>query len=306
MRDFVNEKLHPAIEMDQADKRKFADSEGKWPDYPLTIQELVEEVQSAAAVARVAGTRALEVGQLSADQTCVDAGSREGAAGLNMYPHRIRLRGPWECEVEGQPLRRVTMPCRWGAAGPVRFTRKFGYPGRIDDGEHVWLTCAGCTGCLEVRLNGEIVAQVGKPAWGEHSCLSAPRFAYDVTSMLGPRNRLEIAMDGAGEDAGLWGDVALEIRRDAYLTDVRIERAEPGIRVIGMAVGVAPQPLEMYTLIDNRHADYRTIQPKPEGQLFQIDLPELTSANQVVRVDLIHVSAIWFAVEILVPRWQSE
>ena len=41
MRDFVANKLHAAI--DQAEKRKLADSMGKWPDYPLMIQELSQK-----------------------------------------------------------------------------------------------------------------------------------------------------------------------------------------------------------------------------------------------------------------------
>jgi hypothetical protein len=41
MQDFVTNKLHRAI--DQAEKRKLADSMGKWPDYPLMIQELSQK-----------------------------------------------------------------------------------------------------------------------------------------------------------------------------------------------------------------------------------------------------------------------
>ena len=67
---------------------------------------------------------------------------------MTRYPHRIRLRGPWECEpLERQPLgdlpapRRMTLPCRWADGGlpdftgRVRFRRRFGYPGQIDDWE---------------------------------------------------------------------------------------------------------------------------------------------------------------------------
>lgn len=211
-----------------------------------------------------------------------------------MYPHRIRLRGPWECEpIDGPPPRRVFMPSGWLAAGlsdfhgAARFRRKFGYPGQIDDGEHVWLTCDGCTGCREVRLNGRILTQDG-----------VPTFAFDVTRLLSQRNQLDVLIHGDTDNAGLWGEVALEIRRDAYLADVAFLQAERGIAILGSAIGMSPQPLELYTLVDNRHVDYRTIQPKPEGEPFQIELPEVTSLNQVVRVELIHISAIWFTVEL--------
>src|SRR5437870_13868595 len=86
-----------------------------------------------------------------------------------MYPHRIRLRGPWEYEPLARlgpncndlpPWGRMTLPCHWkegglaGFAGRVRFLRRFHWPGRIDSHERVWLTFAGVTKTAEVWLNG--------------------------------------------------------------------------------------------------------------------------------------------------------
>src|SRR5687767_3486483 len=136
-----------------------------------------------------------------------------------MYPHRIRLRGPWECEPIGPaapPPRRVTIPCGWDAAGlaefrgRARFTRKFGYPGKADrDVEHFWLTCADANGCCEIHLNHQLLSA--------ESCAS---FAFDVTSIIQDRNQLEVLIDGGGARPGLWSEVALEIRRDAYLGEI--------------------------------------------------------------------------------------
>ena len=219
-----------------------------------------------------------------------------------MYPHRIRLRGPWECEpVGGPPPRRVLMPCRWLDAGladfhgSARFTRRFGYPGRVDDTEHVWLTCDGCTGCIEVRLNGQLLSQ--------ESCSS---FAFDVTPILSQRNQLEVLIRGDTDDAGVWGEVAMEIRKDAYLADVHIERSESTTTLAGKAVGVAPQPVELYVLVDGRHVDYRTIEPTPAGQPFRFELSDITSSNQTVRVEMIHISSIWYVVELTIPTWHSD
>src|SRR5437588_9857690 len=63
----------------------------------------------------------------------------------SMYPHRIRLRGPWQAEPldpPGQP-RRVTLParlgeCKLGEFRHVRFRRRFGRPRLLDAQEHVW------------------------------------------------------------------------------------------------------------------------------------------------------------------------
>jgi hypothetical protein len=218
-----------------------------------------------------------------------------------LYPHRIRLRGPWQCEpVDGPAARRVLMPCRWldaglaGFHGHARFARQFGYPGNIDDTEHVWLTCDGCAGCLEVRLNGQLLSRE-----------SHATFAFDVTSLLSQRNRLEVLIQGDADDAGLWGEVALEIRKDAFLADVGFERSGATWHLRGIAVGVAPQALELYVLVDGKHVDYRTIDPTPTGTPFRIELAGVTRQSQFVRVELINVSSIWYVVELPIPHWQS-
>lgn len=217
-----------------------------------------------------------------------------------MYPHRIRLRGPWECEPISPSLqpRRVTVPGRWndaglaGFRGAARFVRKFGYPGRADPAtEHIWLTCEGCTGCREVRLNEHLLSEQVSSA-----------FAFDVTSLMAERNQLEVLVQGDTDDAGLWGEVALEMRRHAYLAEVHVERVGSAVLITGLAVGVAPQPLELYVLVDNSHADYRTITPASAGAPFRIELADIATSHQLVRVELIHVSAIWYAVELPIPH----
>src|SRR5579875_585868 len=116
------------------------------------------------------------------------------------YPHRIRLRGPWECEpllrygdnVEHPlpPPCRMTMPCRWSEgglpdfSGRVRFRRSFGYPGRIDAYERVWLTFAGIGGKAEARLNDHLLGRIADA--GETPV--SPDIEFEVTPLLRPRN----------------------------------------------------------------------------------------------------------------------
>src|SRR5215471_7129144 len=106
-----------------------------------------------------------------------------------MYPHRIRLRGPWECEplaravqhADGHvemveqglpPPCRMIMPCRWTEggladfAGRLRFRRRFGLPRQLDAHELVWLTFAGVDGAAFVTLNGLLL--------GKHQQASEP------------------------------------------------------------------------------------------------------------------------------------
>ncbi|MSU79911.1 MAG: hypothetical protein EXS16_17705 [Gemmataceae bacterium] len=220
-----------------------------------------------------------------------------------MYPHRIRLRGPWECEpvVAGAFMpRRIIMPARWhdaglaGTTGEARFTRKFGYPGRADETEHIWITCDGVTGLRQVSLNGvRFVSEL------------RTEFDFDATAVMAARNHLEVIIHGEGEDAGLWGEVAMEIRKDAFLADVRLEQIDGIWHVLGQAVGVADRELELYTLIDNRNADYRIIAPSVAGKPFFVPLPTISSANHAVRIELINVSTVWYAVEIPIPHWRN-
>jgi hypothetical protein len=211
-----------------------------------------------------------------------------------MYPHRIRLRGPWECEPLASDLlpRRVFMPSGWldaglaGFRGKACFSRKFGYPGNADPAtEHIWLTCDGLSGCRTIVLNGKTLS--------EDACTS---FSFDVTKLLAQRNKLDVTIEGTNETEGLWGEVALEIRKDAYLSKVRVERADAAVRIVGRVVGIADRPLELYTMIDGKHADYRTIAPTDAGAPFEIDIADANALS--VRLDLIHVSTIWYAVEL--------
>jgi hypothetical protein len=218
-----------------------------------------------------------------------------------MYPHRIRLRGPWECEPKGLPPRRVNMPARWadaglaGFRGTARFVRRFGYPGKADpEFEHIWLVCDGCTGVSEIRLNNQLLAHT-----------SGEVFAFDVTSLMTVRNQLDVIVDGSTDDAGVWGEVAMEIRKDAYLSDVHVQPTATGLLATGTVVGVAPRALELYTLVDRRHVGYRTIEPTPRGTPFREELAVGEAPAQIVRLELIHISEIWYVVELTSSQWQS-
>lgn len=218
------------------------------------------------------------------------------------YPHRIRLHGPWECEpLAGgdsgpAPLRRVTYPIRLHEAGftdpadRVRLTRRFGYPGRIDTGEHVWLTFSGVVGWADLTLNGQ---PLGTRLTGS--------FEFEITALLGPRNRLEVVLDVEPKDAGLLGEIALEIRRDAFLRDVAIRCGPDGtVHLTGLVVGTSTVSLELYGLADRRNVVYSTIEARPEGQAFELSfVPE--SSPAVVRLELVCVSERWYAVELPMP-----
>ncbi len=94
-----------------------------------------------------------------------------------MYPHRIRLREPWECE----PLSDLS--------GRVSFRRRFNWVSALAPHERVWLTFAGADGSAEVLLNGLLLGRqerAGEP------------FEFEVTSLLRSRNELNLVVDSKG------------------------------------------------------------------------------------------------------------
>jgi hypothetical protein len=221
-----------------------------------------------------------------------------------MYPHRIRLRGPWECEPlvpsgGGTPLpRRVTLPCRWAEAGlpyyarRVRCRRRFGYPGRIDTYERVWLTVAGVGGVAAVWLNGADLGRHEGP-W---------RFEFEVTSLLQARNELILEADVPADDGGPWGDVALEVRCTAYLRAVRVwvtEDGRPDLHAAGEVVGSAERPLDLYVIRGGATVAYVTVEATPEGRPFHLIAEGVSDEPVDVRVELVNGATLWYA-------WQAE
>ena len=163
-----------------------------------------------------------------------------------MYPHRMRLLGPWQYEplartvvhpdgrveeVSG-PLPepgRMTIPANFrgtpldGFRGRVRWRRNFHPPRSLEPGERLWLVFDGVDYFADVSLNGTPL--------GRHEGYFEP-FEFEVTSLIGPRNELVVdvdcpaeavlgekrlirgARDRAAETncAGTWQEVALEVR----------------------------------------------------------------------------------------------
>ncbi len=213
-----------------------------------------------------------------------------------IYPHRIRLRGPWECEPvatkSGAPLpaaRRATAPGSLrdfglgGFVGQVRLIRKFGYPGRIDEHERVWLSCDELHGIAAIRLNDQILRK-------NH----AGPFAFEITGMLRAHNRLEITLDASSDEAGL-GEVALEIRCTAYLEGMSARKLpDGGIEVKGDVVGLCDGPLELYAILDVAQVHYERVEAAAEGKPFRFIVKPMTAASNL-RVELVNVSTIWYA-----------
>jgi hypothetical protein len=180
-------------------------------------------------------------------------------------------------------------------AGRVRLTRHFGYPGRVDDFERVWLTAGGVEQVAELILNrvslGRFVAADGS-------------FEADVTSLLRLRNELSVNVEG-GVDGGLWGEVALEVRCCAFLRNIRVETAGRALQITGSVVGSADGPLELYAVLGRRTADYATTTASADGTPFRLnaELPAVADDedSRFLRVDLVNGASVWYRYEQVCP-----
>jgi hypothetical protein len=201
----------------------------------------------------------------------------------------------------------MALPCRWakggltGFGGRVRFRRRFGYPGRIDAYERVWLTFAGADDRAEVWLNDSRL--------GLRESKDGP-FEFEVTELLRGRNELVIEVDGTAERGGLWGEVALEVRCTAFLRNVRVGLDGTELRVTGEVVGTAERPLELYVIHQRSTVAYATVEPAAGGQPFRLTACGLTvGVGSAVQVDLVNGATVWYTTQQEVataPRQGSE
>lgn len=209
-----------------------------------------------------------------------------------MYPHRINLRGPWHVEAERafdldgdgqerprpQPLPEptlMTMPCRWEAlapwrdfAGTVRCCRRFQWLHELTPFERLWLVFHGADYEAEVRLNGVIL--------GGHVGAFDP-FEFDITGSILPRNELEVRVTRPGlrepasrlqrfplgsghRGGGLWGTVALEVRRATCLQGLHInatvEDDVPRLNLAGQVAGALAPHLELRVRLGRQTLDH--------------------------------------------------
>jgi hypothetical protein len=192
-----------------------------------------------------------------------------------MYPHVIRLRGPWECE----PL----------PAGQSRLRRRFGYPGRIDDYERVWLTLAGLAGRVTVTLNGTPLGVVEGDA------------EFEVTARLAGRNEVMLDMQAplprSGGEGRNWGLVALEVRRTAFLRGVQLWLDGEVVRAAGVVAGAAEGGLELYLVVDRRPQAYARIIAPGTEQPFHLEAPAPEAAAFLVKLELVQGASAWYTAE---------
>ncbi len=218
-----------------------------------------------------------------------------------MYPHRIRLGGPWTIEapgVAGTPT--IALPCRWTEAGVptdalIHLLRRFSWLARLETHERLWLAFDRVPGVVEALLNEQPLSCAG--GFG-------PEFEQEVTPLIQQRNLLHVALRPAEAGTERWGEVALEVRASAFLRGVSVwhEETTEGIRwhARGEVAGHADRPLDLYVLcggtsvldgrVDAGQAFHLHGDPRPNSR---------AGGLAPVQVELVNGAVVWWRVEAL-------
>jgi hypothetical protein len=184
------------------------------------------------------------------------------------------------------------MPARFGDCGlgdcrRVRFRRRFGRPRQIDGHERLWLIGEELSGRGDFYLNGQFIGKHGD----EPRPSGSGAFEFPITDLVAERNELTVDIAADGPGAGLWGDVALEIRCAAYLRDVLMSPAENGrLRISGEVAGERNEPLEIYVLADDKTVAYRTC----GFGAFEMITDESVGSDSEIRVELVNGATVWY------------
>jgi beta-mannosidase len=227
-----------------------------------------------------------------------------------MYPHRIRLHGPWQFEplartavhADGRieqrfgpvpPPGRMRIPTTSagtvldGFRGRVRWRRDFHWPPRtLEPHERLWLAFYGVDYFADVALNDVPL--------GRHEGYFDP-FEFEATGLIGRRNELVVDVDCPAEmDAcrprmirgtlethapgfvgGLWRDVTLQVRSVAFLRHVGVQAHLDGSRgtitVTGQVVGDTTARLGLDLSVDGSWLAGQEAEPSPSGAAFHIE-----------------------------------
>lgn len=216
-----------------------------------------------------------------------------------MYPHRIRLRGPWEAKFassDGQSEeKRLNFPSTWAALpqdlnGPVRLVRNFGRPRELDENEHVWLTWSGVTATASLQFNSDLLGNAIS-----HSG------SVEVTSHIRERNELIVEFGSPGSPGAGFGDFALEVRGPVYIEGARF--VPEGSSVEGAVRGELVKNLELYLLMFGLTVHRQLIELLPSGMAFSIPCPRPTAVPKTrefppIRLELIEGSNLWWRVDL--------
>jgi hypothetical protein len=206
-----------------------------------------------------------------------------------MYPHRIRLRGPWEILNPDGSKTRVDVPGGWSGLINVNSSislvlqRGFGLPRTLDQDEDVYLVCDG-GGQASLRLNDSTVSP-------EH--VSGGVIEWKVTPLLRPRNVAELTVTPQPNSP----QVTLEIRGPVFLRS--LTEAPDGWT--GRVIGENRPHMEVHLLAQGRVVERVSARAnQPFALVRPLELPEGSYNPQAPlwTIELIELANRWWSVDV--------
>jgi hypothetical protein len=195
-----------------------------------------------------------------------------------MLPHRIRLRGPWQA---GALTVRLPEQFAQLPRQPVTLTRHFGWPAPLGAHERVWLIFDQLTTACDARLNDQPLGIVERE--------------FEITPLLRERNELRIDLPAGAR----WDEIAIEVRGQAWLSDVSARRHGERLILRGRLDGTADGRLDLYAIMERRTAIQAALDaPGP----FELTSEPVEHWATEAHVELVHGSTVWHAADVPVAE----
>jgi hypothetical protein len=211
-----------------------------------------------------------------------------------MYPHRIRLRGPWTlkagpCETFSVSLGETSTPELDSTTGAIQLYRRFSWPQQLQPHERLWLVLE--RSCVSGGALNDRALVLTAVAHDHQEC--------DVTSLTRRSNQLTLDIS-AGRSHQAFPNVALEVRCLTFLrqTTWRIDQNNRRLEISGQLVGVHETPLELYVRVGEVNVFYTPAHANERCSMFQYqsEIPAASNEQTAIQIDLVSGGVIWHRV----------
>jgi hypothetical protein len=210
-----------------------------------------------------------------------------------MYPHRIRLRGPWTLKTAAGAIASVNVNPESTldpTLSAIKLCRRFSWLQQLQAHERLWLVLerSAVTGGM---LNNKAL-ELAAVAEGHQEC--------EVTSLTRRSNQLWLEI-APGESQRAFPQVALEVRCRTFLRQLtwQIDTANRKLEIAGLLVGLNETPLELYVRAGEVNVLYTLVNANEPCAPFryQSEIPTaVMGAAMPIQIDLVNGGVIWHRV----------
>jgi hypothetical protein len=212
-----------------------------------------------------------------------------------MYPHRIRLRGPWTLKSDAGVITSVNIhdrstPELAAAASAVHLCRRFSWVQELQAHERLWLVLEQSV-VTTATLN-DMALELSALALGHQEC--------EITSLTRRSNQLTLNV-APGEAHRPFPHVALEVRCRTFLRQPtwQLDAANCKLEIAGLLVGLNETPLELYVRVGALNVLYVPVHANEPSSPFryQCEIPAAAMEGETpIQIDLVNAGSLWHRV----------